>query len=85
MLPARNHIDQAVPVDVAGVDTVGAVEYNQTLSENRAQAVAKILGTGDTTLRAVLTKANGETQPAILTADEIEEARNRRVEIIIEQ
>lgn len=74
----------AVTID-GNTDTVGAVEYNQILSENRAEAVAKILGTGGAPLRAVLTKANGETQPAILTADEIDEPRNRRVEIIIEQ
>ncbi len=74
----------AVTID-GNTDTVGAVEYNQILSENRAQAVAKLLGTGATQLRAVLTNANGETQPAIMTADEIDEPRNRRVEIIIEQ
>jgi outer membrane protein OmpA-like peptidoglycan-associated protein len=30
-------------------------------------------------------RANGETNPAIMTADEVNEPRNRRVEIIIEQ
>ena len=81
---ARKLGKPAVTID-GNTDTVGAVEYNQILSENRAQAVAKVLGTGETTLRAMLTKASGETQPAILTADEIDEPRNRRVEIIIEQ
>jgi outer membrane protein OmpA-like peptidoglycan-associated protein len=79
---ARKLGKPAVTID-GNTDTVGAVDYNQVLSENRAQVVAKVLGTGK--LRAILTKANGETQPAILTADEIDEPRNRRVEIIIEQ
>lgn len=74
----------AVTID-GNTDTVGSIEYNQILSDNRAQAVAKVLGTDGASLRTVLTRASGETQPAILTADEIDEPRNRRVEIIIEQ
>jgi outer membrane protein OmpA-like peptidoglycan-associated protein len=72
-------------VKISGnADTVGNAEYNQNLSELRAQAVAKVLGEGDLPAKAVVTEAHGESQPAIMTADETSEPRNRRVEIILE-
>ena len=72
-------------VKVSGnADTVGANDYNQKLSELRAQAVAKIIEIGATPVKALLTEAHGEAQPAVLTADEVDEPRNRRVEIILE-
>jgi len=72
-------------VKISGnADTVGAESYNQTLSEMRAQAVAKVLATGDLPVRAVMTEAHGESQPAVMTPDETAEPRNRRVEIILE-
>ena len=73
-------------VRVSGnADTVGAAEYNQVLSELRAQAVAKILATGDLPIDAVKTEAHGESRPAVETADETDEPRNRRVEITLQQ
>lgn len=72
-------------VKISGnTDTVGSVDYNQKLSEMRAQAVVKVLEAGNTPVRAMLTEAHGELKPAVATADETEEQRNRRVEIILE-
>jgi outer membrane protein OmpA-like peptidoglycan-associated protein len=72
-------------VKISGnTDTVGSSDYNQKLSEMRAQAVAKVLEAGNTPVRAMVTEANGELKPALVTADETEEQRNRRVEIILE-
>jgi len=72
-------------VKISGhADSVGPSDYNQMLSELRAQAVAKVLEAGDTPIRASATEAHGQTQPAVMTADETAEARNRRVEIILE-
>jgi outer membrane protein OmpA-like peptidoglycan-associated protein len=72
-------------VKISGnTDTVGSIDYNQKLSEMRAQAVAKVLEAGNTPVRAMVTEANGELKPALVTADEIAEQRNRRVEIILE-
>lgn len=72
-------------VKISGnADTVGPGEYNQMLSELRAQAVAKILATEDVSVKAVMTEAHGETRPAVVTADETDEPLNRRVEIILE-
>lgn len=72
-------------VKISGnTDTVGSVDYNQKLSEMRAQAVVKVLEAGNTPVRAMVSEANGELKPALVTADETEEQRNRRVEIILE-
>ncbi|UCH75624.1 MAG: OmpA family protein [Rhodospirillales bacterium] len=72
-------------VKISGhTDTVGTAAYNQTLSALRADAVAKILASGDMPIRELITEAHGKTQPAVLTADETAEPRNRRVEIILE-
>ncbi|KKL85502.1 hypothetical protein LCGC14_1954090 [marine sediment metagenome] len=49
----------------------GFFEATKAEKSEEAEALAEVLGTGK--LRAILTKANGETQPAILTADEIDE------------
>ncbi len=72
-------------VKISGnTDTVGSADYNQKLSEMRAQAVVKVLEAGNTPVRAMVSEANGELKPALVTADETEEQRNRRVEIILE-
>ena len=72
-------------VKISGnTDTVGSTEYNQKLSEMRAQAVAKVLEAGNIPTRAMVTEAHGELKPATVTGDEINEQRNRRVEIILE-
>jgi len=72
-------------VKISGhTDTVGAADYNRTLSELRAQAVAKIIADADVPVKALMTEAHGKSQPAVMTADEVAEPRNRRVEIILE-
>lgn len=72
-------------VKISGnADRAGDADYNQALSELRAAAVAKFLATPDIPVKAVVTEAHGEMQPAVLTADGVADPRNRRVEIIIE-
>lgn len=72
-------------VKISGhTDTVGSASYNQTLSELRAQAVAKMLATGEMKARRLETEAHGKMRPAVMTPDGTNEARNRRVEIILE-
>jgi outer membrane protein OmpA-like peptidoglycan-associated protein len=69
-------------VDVLGhTDSTGSDAYNQTLSVNRAQAVANVLsGNGVQTAR-LATKGYGESQPKASNADEAGRSANRRVEI----
>jgi OOP family OmpA-OmpF porin len=62
-------------------DTVGTPEYNQGLSERRANAVADYLeGRGVSRDRMVI-QGFGETNLAVETPDQTPEPRNRRVEI----
>jgi outer membrane protein OmpA-like peptidoglycan-associated protein len=65
----------------AGTDTVGSPEANLRLSEQRAGAVLRgLIARGIPADRFQLL-AKGETDPAVKTADEVPEGRNRRVEI----
>jgi OOP family OmpA-OmpF porin len=70
---------------VGHTDSVGSEEYNQGLSERRANAVADYLSTGADVPRNVFsTSGMGELQP--VATNETDEGRqlNRRVEITIE-
>jgi outer membrane protein OmpA-like peptidoglycan-associated protein len=75
---------QAVEVQVTGhTDRVGSVADNDRLSLQRAEAVRSMLvqrGIQATFIRAV---GRGEREPLVPTADEVAEARNRRVEVIV--
>lgn len=65
-------------------DTVGSSVYNQQLSERRAEAVSTELIRQGMNVRAlddVAIVAEGETEPAVNTGDEVREQMNRRVEI----
>ncbi len=72
----------AARVAVTGyADTAGPADYNQALSERRAEAVRRELvrlGVPDT---AITTAGRGEQDLAVPTADGVPEARNRRVAI----
>ena len=71
-------------VEVNGyTDTMGSNAYNQTLSENRANAVAEILEQYGVAESRIATRGYGETNLAVHTPDETKEIRNRRVEIVI--
>ncbi|WP_120717015.1 OmpA family protein [Tsuneonella amylolytica] len=71
-------------VDVYGyTDTVGSSSSNQRLSEQRAQAVANyLIGRGVASSR-IRWMGFGETNLAVQTGDNVNEARNRRVEVKI--
>jgi len=70
-------------IDVLGhTDTTGSHEYNQRLSERRAQAVASYLTARGVNPARVAMRGYGETQPIYLPDDtEAKRAANRRVEI----
>lgn len=64
-------------------DTVGAETQNRALSERRAQAVRSYLAQQHRIAARRLDAVGlGEAQPLIATADEVEEPRNRRVQVI---
>lgn len=64
-------------------DTVGSRELNQLLSERRAEAVRAYLTARFGVEAARLVAVGlGETRPAVPTADNVDEPRNRRVQIV---
>jgi len=75
---------QAAEIAVIGhTDTVGRVEYNDTLSLRRAERVRKdFVGRGIPT-HAINVAGRGERELIVPTADDVNEPRNRRVEINI--
>lgn len=71
-------------IDIYGhTDSVGSDSYNQTLSENRARAVADYLATRGVQRVRTATLGYGETQPIADNGSESGRAANRRVEIRI--
>jgi outer membrane protein OmpA-like peptidoglycan-associated protein len=72
-------------VSVAGhTDTSGAAGYNETLSEIRADAVAKALAAGGVSSNRIAAEWFGQNDLAVPTPDETVEAANRRTEIIVQ-
>ena len=71
-------------VDVIGhTDSTGSVEYNQQLSEERAQAVAHyLIGQGVQAERIVI-RGMSETQPIAPNDTAPGRAANRRVEVVL--
>ncbi len=74
-----------VDVSIIGhTDTVGRPEINDELAKRRAEAVARLIR--DQGLRsdvALTVESHGKRNLLVQTADEVSEARNRRVEISI--
>lgn len=71
-------------IDVIGhTDSVGRADYNQALSQRRAQSVATYLISQGVRGDRILTDGRGATQPIATNATEQGRARNRRVEIQI--
>jgi outer membrane protein OmpA-like peptidoglycan-associated protein len=71
-------------IEVAGhTDSVGSDQYNQTLSERRANSVAAYLGSHGVPGARVVTVGAGEAHPVASNDTEDGRAQNRRVEITI--
>lgn len=68
-------------VVIGHTDRVGAVPYNDTLSLRRAERVRDELVKVGIAADRIRVEGRGEREPLVSTADEVAEARNRRVEI----
>lgn len=66
---------------IGHTDRVGTVEANDALSLRRAQMVRERLIAAGVAAESVAAVGRGEREPAVDTADEVAEPRNRRVEI----
>ena len=74
----------AAEVIVTGhTDRVGTVEANDRLSLVRAEVVRELLVSAGVARAAITVVGRGEREPLVTTADEVAEARNRRVKIKI--
>jgi outer membrane protein OmpA-like peptidoglycan-associated protein len=72
----------ATMIDVLGhTDSVGSDEYNQRLSEQRAQAVASYLIARGVSQSRIAVRGYGETMPIADNGSEAGRAANRRVEL----
>jgi len=72
-------------INVSGyTDTSGALDYNQDLSERRAQTVAAALVLDGVLQSQIEIHAFGETHPMVPTGPGIRESQNRRVEIVLQ-
>ena len=71
----------AEAIVIGHTDTMGSEQYNIGLSERRAQRVRQELIRRGIPENIITTKGMGESELLIETADEVAEARNRRVEI----
>jgi OOP family OmpA-OmpF porin len=72
-------------VSVTGyADRVGSEDYNLKLSLRRADSARDYLIKGGIPADQITVSGRGEADPAVPTADNVKEPRNRRVEIIVQ-
>jgi outer membrane protein OmpA-like peptidoglycan-associated protein len=75
---------QTTRIEVAGhADRSGSPQYNQRLSQRRAEAVAAELSRQGVQRSQITVQAFGESRPLVATADGVREPQNRRVEIVL--
>lgn len=67
----------------AHTDDVGNDDYNNTLSQKRAQSVLEYLKKKKINPQQLITKGYGETRPVVPNDSEENRERNRRVELVI--
>lgn len=71
-------------VNIAGhTDSTGNADYNQRLSERRAEAVGNYLAQSGVSRNRLQMSGYGQTQPVASNASEAGRAQNRRVEITL--
>jgi outer membrane protein OmpA-like peptidoglycan-associated protein len=70
-------------VVIGHTDRMGALEYNDQLSLKRADVVRSALVAAGIPPAQIGISGRGEREPAVSTADEVAEPRNRRVEIMV--
>ena len=71
-------------IEIEGhTDSSGSDVYNQRLSEQRAQSVARYLSTRGVSQRRIRSRGFGESQPVASNASHAGRQQNRRVEIVL--
>lgn len=81
---AASRAQPTTRIEVAGhADRSGTPQYNQGLSQRRADAVAAELVRRGVRREEIVVSAFGESRPLVPTADGTREPQNRRVEILL--
>ncbi|HHJ19937.1 MAG TPA: OmpA family protein, partial [Gammaproteobacteria bacterium] len=78
-----NQYDQTAIRIVGHTDSRGSDEYNQILSEKRAEAVSNYLNAQGVSLSRITTVGMGESQPIADNSTASGRSQNRRVEIFL--
>jgi outer membrane protein OmpA-like peptidoglycan-associated protein len=68
---------------IGHTDSVGSEEANDLLSLQRAQSVLQVLIETGISALSIDATGRGEREPLVITADGVDEPRNRRVEISV--
>ncbi len=80
----RKEVSAGSEVQITGhTDTVGTLEANDKLSLERASEVRAALVSQGLPVASARIVGRGEREPRVKTADEVSEAANRRVEVIL--
>ncbi len=75
---------RAPDVGIVGhTDTIGTAESNAELAERRALAVKALVIDAGVAAELIRVTSLGERNPLVVTADEVDEPQNRRVEVVI--
>ena len=70
-------------VVIGHTDSVGAQEYNDALSLERAKFVREMIVKRGFNPNCVYASGRGKREPLVPTADQVDEPQNRRVEILV--
>jgi len=83
ILRAAQERDSQDILVIGHTDRVGEADYNAALSLQRAEAVRELLAGKGIGAEFIQVSSHGEGNPLIPTADEVAEASNRRVEVVV--
>jgi outer membrane protein OmpA-like peptidoglycan-associated protein len=83
ILTAIKERDSTDIMVVGHADTVGSRDFNMALSKSRAAAVTNLLVSKGVGAESIRTTSHGKGNPLIPTEDNVNEPRNRRVEVVV--
>jgi outer membrane protein OmpA-like peptidoglycan-associated protein len=83
ILRAARERDSQDLLVIGHTDRAGDADYNAALSLQRAEVVRELLASKGIGAGFIQISSHGEGNPLIPTADEVAEARNRRVEVVV--
>lgn len=78
------HLRKSIDVTIIGhTDTVGDSQRNYQLGLQRAEQISQDLQARGVSAAHIFTESHGESDLLVPTSDNVEELRNRRVEVIV--